>query len=127
MNLNIEWFSSSSSFSSEIWLEYCIYLMLTITLVIVCLAKILVYTTSHWSIDRLGFSFYIILRMKQVFSTIKTSCHNKTKVLLKVVFNTNNPIIGIFRGVTIHFFHKRYISRYLICITIRIMMRFIGN
>jgi hypothetical protein len=27
------------------------------------------------------------------------------------------------RGVTIHFFHKRYVSRYLICITIR----FIGN
>jgi hypothetical protein len=47
--------------------------------------------------------------------------------LLKVVFNTNNPIVGIFRGVTIHFFHKRYVSRYLICITIRIMMRFIGN
>ena len=23
------------------------------------------------------------------------------------------------RGVTIHFFHKRYVSRYLICITIR--------
>ena len=27
------------------------------------------------------------------------------------------------RGVTIHFFHKRYVSRYLICITIR----FVGN
>jgi hypothetical protein len=27
----------------------------------------------------------------------------------------------------IHFFHKRYISRYLICITIRITIRFIGN
>ena len=27
------------------------------------------------------------------------------------------------RGVTIHFFHKRYLSRYLICITIC----FIGN
>jgi len=27
------------------------------------------------------------------------------------------------RGVTIHFFHKRYVSRYLICITIH----FIGN
>ena len=31
------------------------------------------------------------------------------------------------RGVTIHFFHKRYVSRYLICITIRIMIRFIGH
>ena len=31
------------------------------------------------------------------------------------------------RGVTIHFFQKRYVSRYLICITIRIMIRFIGN
>ena len=31
------------------------------------------------------------------------------------------------RGVTIHFFHKRYVSRYLICITIRITIRFIGN
>jgi hypothetical protein len=31
------------------------------------------------------------------------------------------------RGVTIHFFHKRYISRHLICITIRITIRFIGN
>ena len=31
------------------------------------------------------------------------------------------------RGVTIHFFHKRYILRYLICITIRITIRFIGN
>ena len=31
------------------------------------------------------------------------------------------------RGETIHFFHKRYISRYLICITIRITIRFIGN
>jgi hypothetical protein len=29
--------------------------------------------------------------------------------LLKVVFNTNNPIVGIFRGVTIHFFHSRAI------------------
>jgi hypothetical protein len=31
--------------------------------------------------------------------------------------------IGSSRGETIHFFHKRYISPYLICITIR----FIGN
>ena len=33
------------------------------------------------------------------------------------------------RGVTIYFFHKRYVSRYLICITIRIRIRFIhvGN
>jgi hypothetical protein len=33
----------------------------------------------------------------------------------------------IIRGVTIHFFHKRYVSRYLICITIRITTRFIGD
>ena len=32
-----------------------------------------------------------------------------------------------YRGVMIHFFHKRYVSRYLICITIRITVRFIGN
>jgi hypothetical protein len=36
-------------------------------------------------------------------------------------------IILFFRGVTIHFFHKRYVSWYLICITIRITIRFIGN
>ena len=35
-------------------------------------------------------------------------------------FTNYRPVI---RGVTIHFFHKRYISRYLVCITIR----FIGN
>ena len=31
------------------------------------------------------------------------------------------------RGVTIHFFRKRYVSRYLICITIRITIRSVGN
>ena len=34
---------------------------------------------------------------------------------------------GACRGATIHFFHKRYVSQYLICITIRITIRFIGN
>ena len=36
-------------------------------------------------------------------------------------------LLLLVRGVTIHFFHKQYISRYLICITIRITIRFIGN
>jgi hypothetical protein len=48
---------------------------------------------------------------------------------------TNNqkqelPVVAMFvngRGVTIHFFHKRYVLRYLICIMIRITIRFIGN
>ena len=37
----------------------------------------------------------------------------------------DNPVC--IRGVTIHFFHKRYVSRYLICITICITIHFIGN
>ena len=36
-------------------------------------------------------------------------------------------LIQPYRGVTIHFFHKRYVSRYLMFITIRITIRFIGN
>jgi hypothetical protein len=40
--------------------------------------------------------------------------------LKKVVLNFRFLLLVSSRDVTIHFFHKRYASRYLICITIRI-------
>ena len=47
---------------------------------------------------------------------------HRSTLLLKTYF------LGMLdRGVTIHFFHKWYVSRYLKCITIHITIHFIGN
>ena len=50
----------------------------------------------------------------------------KTWQYYKVIARFSNKLPSS-KGVTIHFFHKRYVSRYLICITIRITIHFIGN
>jgi hypothetical protein len=50
-----------------------------------------------------------------------TGCEGNTAGCWTVAKGTYPKLI--LRGVTIHFFHKRYVSGYLICITIR----FIGN
>jgi hypothetical protein len=77
-----------------------------------------------------------ILNCQTTWATRSTYIHNFDIYILseKITYSVLCAFIQLsvwviewFRGVTIHFFHKRYVSRYLICITIRNMIRFIGN
>jgi hypothetical protein len=62
---------------------------------------------------------FSILSVRIVFSILSMDCLLYFVCMPKSCINC--------RGVMIHFFHKRYVLRYLICIMIRIAIRFIGN